>query len=450
MARALQQRGVREGDFVTIALANDPDFAEAAYAAWKLGAVPQPASSKLPQAELGALLELAKPSAVITRIGLSAHQLAISPEEALAACTDAQPLPDRTAPWLKAPTSGGSTGRPKLIVTGQQGVVDPIRAQFWGMPPGAVVLMPAPLYHNGPFSILVAALSAGLHVVLLPKFDAQTTLREIERHRASWLYVVPTMMSRILHLPQDVRERYDLSSLKCIWHTAAPCPPAVKRAWIDWFGPEVLWELYGGTESQSVTAINGVDWLAHPGSVGRPVFGEVAVFDETGKRLSPGETGLVYVRGTPGDPPSYHYVGAEPERLGDWETLGDMGRLDAEGFLYLTDRRTDMILVGGANVYPAEVEAALEEHPAVLSSAVIGLPDMDLGNRIHAIVHTSAEVLPEALQLHLVSRLAPYKRPHSIEFVAEALKDDAGKVRRFLLRQQRLSAQAAPPDAPVR
>lgn len=447
LAHALQRRGVKEGDFVTIALPNCPAFAESAYAAWKLGAVPQPVSSKLPAHELRAVLDLAKPSALISLPGLAGGELAISPEEALSGCTDSSPLPDRTAPCLKAPTSGGSTGRPKLIVTTAQGVVDPTRAEFWRVSPGDVVLMPAPLYHNAPFSVLCAALPAGAHLVLLPKFDAETVLREVERHHISWLYVVPTMMTRILHLPQSVRERHDVSSVKCVWHMAAPCPPAVKRAWIEWFGPEVIWELYGGTEAQSVTAINGVDWLARPGSVGRPVIGEMAIFDEAGKQLSPGETGLVYVRHAPGTPPTYRYVGAQADRLGDWETLGDIGRMDADGFLYLTDRRTDMILVGGANVYPAEIEAVIEEHPAVATSAVIGLPDEDLGNRIHAIVQLSGDVEPEALMQHLASRLAPYKRPRSIEFVAEPLKDDAGKVRRFLLRQERLAALAKTPSS---
>lgn len=443
MAHALEARGVKEGDFVTIALPNGVAFMEAAYAVWKLGAVPQPVSAKLPEGELRAVLDLAQPTAVIAWPNVAIGAAALSPDQLLDECTDDSDLPDRVSPALKAPTSGGSTGRPKLIVSGVPGVVDPHGPGFWRMGPKDVVLMPAPLYHNAPFSCVTIALSAGLHVVLLAKFEPENLLRQAERHRATWLYVVPTMMNRITQLPQDTRIRYDVSALKTVWHMAAPCPGWLKKAWIEWLGAETIWELYGGTESQSVTVINGAEWLSRPGSVGRPVFGEMAILDESGSPLPPGEAGLVYLRRGPGEAPGYRYVGAEAERLGDWETLGDVGRMDADGFLYLTDRRTDMILVGGANVYPAEVEAALEEHPAITSSAVIGLPDDDLGSRIHAIIQADDRLDLEDLKRHLATRLVPYKRPRSFEVVSEPLKDDAGKVRRFLLREQRLKTPAA-------
>ena len=182
-------------------------------------------------------------------------------------------------------------------------------------------------------------------------------------------------------------------------------PGWLKQAWIDWIGPERLWELYGGTEAQAFTIISGTEWLAHRGSVGRPLAGEIRVVDEAGQPVPPGTTGEIYLRRAEGTPPTYRYVGAEAKRLDDWESLGDMGWMDAEGYLYLTDRQADMILVGGANVYPAEVEAALESHPRVRSSAVIGLPDEDLGNRVHAIVQVDGDVPDAELVAHLRERL---------------------------------------------
>jgi bile acid-coenzyme A ligase len=289
----------------------------------------------------------------------------------------------------------------------------------------------------------------GGHVVVLPRFDPEATLAAVARHRASVLYVVPTMMKRILRLPEDVRAGYDLSSLEVVWHLAEPCPPWLKEAWIDWLGPERILELYGGTEAQVVTVIDGAEWLEHRGSVGRAIGGEIMVTDPFGTPLPPGEVGEVWLRSSR-ETPSYRYVGADARRRGDgWESLGDMGWLDEEGYLYLADRVQDMILVGGANVYPAEVEAAIQEHPACRSCAVIGLPDDDLGNRVHAIVEADpgVEVTETALLGFLASRLAPYKRPRSVELVDTPLRDEAGKVRRAALRAERLADP--PPVAPA-
>jgi bile acid-coenzyme A ligase len=199
-------------------------------------------------------------------------------------------------------------------------------------------------------------------------------------------------------------------------------------------------ELYAGTEAQAVTIISGAEWLTHRGSVGKVVAGEMRAFDEAGEPLPAGETGEIYMRRPEGAPPTYKYIGATARTLpGGWESLGDIGWFDEEGYLYLADRRTDMILVGGSNVYPAEIEAALEEHPEVQSCAVIGLPDEDLGNRVHAIVQAKGEVTAEELKAHLADRLVTYKQPRSYEFVAEPLRDDAGKVRRTALRDERIA-----------
>jgi bile acid-coenzyme A ligase len=281
--------------------------------------------------------------------------------------------------------------------------------------------------------------------VLTARFDPEATLAEIQKRRATWVYLVPTMMNRIWHLPEEVRARYDLSSVETLWHMAAPCPAWLKEAFIHWIAPGEVMELYAGTEAQAVTIITGSEWLTHRGSVGQVAIGEMKVFGEDGAELPPGEVGEIYMRRPAGAPATYKYVGATPKVLRDgWESLGDLGKFDEEGYLYLADRRTDMILVGGSNVYPAEIEAALEEHPAVQSCAVIGLPDDDLGSRIHAIVKAQGQVSAEDLKAHLKERLVSYKQPRSFEFVDEPVRDDAGKVRRTALRDARIAAMAQP------
>ncbi len=442
IARGLLARGVAYGQFLTIALPNGVGFVEACYAAWKIGAIPQPVSFRLPLAELNAIVDLADTPLVVGEEPVAAHRPCVPIEALHAISDDDSDLPDAVSPAWKAPTSGGSTGRPKLIVAGQPGLANPIVAEIWRMAPDDVVLMPGPLYHNGPFITALGALQSGLRTIILPRFDAEATLAAVERHRASWLYLVPTMMGRIWRLPKEVRERYDVSSLRTVWHLAAPCPAWLKEAWIEWLGADTIMELYGGTEGQARTIITGSEWLAHKGSVGRVApGGEMRIFDAAGAELPAGETGEVYMRPSEGVPATYRYVGAQARTLpGGWESIGDMGWFDADGYLYLADRRTDMILVGGANVYPAEVEAAIESHPLVQSCAVIGLPDDDLGNRIHALVQPRTGLDEAELLRHLGEHLVAYKRPRSIEFVSEALRDDAGKVRRAALRAERIQA----------
>jgi bile acid-coenzyme A ligase len=227
-------------------------------------------------------------------------------------------------------------------------------------------------------------------------------------------------------------------------HMAAPCPRWLKEAWIGWLGAERIHELYGGTEGLSATWITGTEWLAHPGSVGRPLpGGRMKVVDEKGCEAPPGVVGEIYMMADGGPATTYHYIGAEPKSLDGWESLGDMGWMDAEGYVYLTDRKADMILRGGANVYPAEVEAAIDSHPRVRSSAVIGLPDDDLGQRVHAIVDAPEGVSVEELRAHLGERLVRYKIPQSFEFVSDPLRDDAGKVRRSALRERAIAAANA-------
>ena len=440
IARGMLARGVKLGDFVTIALPNGNAFIEACYACWKIGAVPQPVSSRLPANELAAIVELANPPIVVSDVPVPAPRPVVSSQDLLRASSDDGDLPEAISPSWKAPTSGGSTGRPKLIVSGTRGVTvkGGLEGSFWRYDADSTVLMPGPLYHNGPFGCVFGALNAGAHVVVMPKFDAADTLAHIEKYKASWVYLVPTMMSRIWRLPD--RARYDVSSLKTVWHLAAPCPPHLKEQWIHWLGPDAIMELYAGTEAQAITVITGGEWLTHRGSVGRVMGGgEMKAFDAHGRPLPPGETGEIYMKRNPDLPPSYRYVGAEARTLpGGWESLGDIGWFDADGYLYLADRRTDMILVGGANVYPAEIEAALDEHPLVASSAVIGLPHEELGNQVHAIVQPREGLDLEDLKRHLAERLVIYKQPRTFELVAENVRDDAGKVRRTALRDARV------------
>ena len=248
------------------------------------------------------------------------------------------------------------------------------------------------------------------------------------------------MMKRIWRLPDEVRLGHDVSSLSVVWHLAEPCPMWLKEAWIDWLGAEKIFELYAGTEAQAVTIITGPEWLEHRGSVGRPSTGEFMIADLDGNPLPTGEQGEVWLRST-SDQPTYRYVGAEARTLdGGWESLGDMGWFDEDGYLYLGDRMQDMILSGGANIYPAEVESVLQEHPAVRSVCVIGLPDEDRGNNVHAIVEADPDALDATELLTFAGeRLAKYKLPRTVEVVDTPLRDDAGKVRRSALRAERLA-----------
>ena len=443
-ARRLAGLGVGTGHSVTVAEPNSAEFLLAVMACWKIGAIPQPVSARLPGRELEQIVELADSRVVI---GADVEGRSCLPAgaatDAETATFDDGPLPDAVSPAWKAPTSGGSTGRPKLIVSGDPSVYTDNLAGLGtviGAAEGETMVMPGPLYHNGPFIWSCLTILAGGHVSLLQRFDAEETLRRIETHRASALYLVPTMMQRIWKLDEETRLSADLSSLRVAFHLAEPCPRWLKEAWIDWIGPDVLFELYGGTEGQMFTVIDGNEWLTHRGSVGKPLTGEIKICDEDGNEVEPGVEGEVWMRNPDRETPTYRYIGAESEPRDGWETLGDMGWVDAEGYLYLGDRRSDMILVGGANVYPAEVEAAICAHSDVLSAAVIGLPDSDRGNLVHAIVQRTdgSQLDEDALLRFLAERLVTYKLPRTVEWTADPLRDDAGKVRRSALRDERL------------
>jgi bile acid-coenzyme A ligase len=439
-ARLLAAHGVGPGDFVTVALPNGLEFYETSFAIWKLGAIPNIVAAKLAAPEMEAILDLVRPSLFIGTPSAPGIK-ALAANQGGPEGYSADPLPEAVSPHWKAMTSGGSTGRPKVIVDGMPARWNPEEG-FLCQQPGDVILNPGPLYHNAPFHCIHMGLFVGATIVEMGKFDALRALELIDAHGVNWVTMVPTMMHRIWRLGPDVLSRFTLPSLRMMLHMAAPCPPWLKEAWIGWLGSERVWEYYGTTEATGSTMISGTDWLAHRGSVGRVRDGyALKILGADGRALPAGEVGEVYVRPDTGAGSTYHYLGSPSQRVGEWETHGDLGYVDEEGYLYLADRRNDLILSGGANIYPAEVEAAIEAHPEVRTSAVIGLPDEEWGARVHAIVQpVEGAALTEAALLEFIAgRLARYKMPRTIEFTSEPLRDEAGKVRRAALRDARLS-----------
>jgi bile acid-coenzyme A ligase len=458
VAAGFAERGVGEGSWVTLVLPNGIGFVEAALAAWLLGATPQPISRRLPPGERAAIIALADPALVVAETA-ETPEAARRPTLTAADITRVANDPSAprhedaavTSPEWKVVTSGGSTGRPKLIVATSPADAEALvgLGTLLRLRPDGATLVTGPMSHNAPYVTMIAALLLGNHVVVMPRFDAAETLRLVERHGIDWLYLVPTMMLRIWRLPEQERLGYDLSSLRVAFHMAAPCAPWLKSEWIGWLGPEKILERYGGTELQAMTVITGTEWLEHEASVGKAVIGEIECRDPDGAPLPPRAVGELWMRRGGAAAIPYRYVGASAKSAGDnWESLGDIGFLDEDGYVYITDRDTDMILVGGENVYPAEIEAALDEHPAVRSSCVIGLPDDELGAVPHALVELAADATDDELISHVRTRLEPIKVPRSIERVDSALRDDAGKVRRSALRAERVRGRRTPSPRP--
>ncbi|MGB3442764.1 MAG: AMP-binding protein [Actinophytocola sp.] len=431
LARAYAEAGVGQDSMVAVVLPNSAAFVRACVAVWKLGATPLPLSVKMPPAERARILALAPPALVVE-------------SDMDATAFDDAELPDRSPSHWKALTSGGSTGRPKLIVARDRPMWNPATPIVEYMHADGVQLVVGPLYHNAAFIYAMRGLFCGNRLVVMRRFDAARVLHLIDEHAVTWLQLVPTMMSRIWKLPPEVRAAADLSSVRTLLHVGGPCAPWLKEAWLDWLGPDRVTEVYAGTESQGITMITGREWLTHRGSVGRAIRGSrFQVQDERGQVVPPGVVGEVFLMPEGGPGSTYHYLGATPRGRDGWESLGDLGHYDEDGYLYLDDRSADCIVTGGANVYPAEVEGALDAYPGVRASAVIGLPDDDLGQRVIAIVEAGPDVTADALDAHLATLLAPYKRPRAYELTRSPLRDEAGKVRRSALRARRLSTGAA-------
>jgi bile acid-coenzyme A ligase len=410
---------VGHDDLVTIALPNGLDFVLACVATWKLGATPQPLSPRIGAVEQGTILDLVRPALVVderfARGGLGRS-------------ADDSPLPDLVASSWKAPTSSGSTGRPKVVRAAAPATVDLDRPVAPFVPRRAVQLVAGPLFHAAPFAYAMRGLMTGHELVVMPSFDAAEALRTIEKHRVTWTVLVPAMMHRIWRLPG--REAHGVASLQSVLHLGARCAPWLKRAWLEWLGPERVVEVYAGTESQGLAMITGPEWLERPGSVGRGVSGsEFRIVRPDGSRAAAGEVGEIVMRRA--GPPTSSYLGERPTVRDGWHSLGDAGWMDADGYLYVADRLDDVIVTGGVNVHPADVEAAIEAHPDVRSSVVVPRDDDERGEVVHAVVDVDAADVTEADLLRWVRvRLDPEKVPRSWQLVRVELRDDTGKARR--------------------
>jgi fatty-acyl-CoA synthase len=371
------------------------------------------------------------------------------PYDDVLAATDPGPLDDEQE-GREMLYSSGTTGRPKGVRKalphlpfGDPSSLPVLIAQGmarYAIEPGSVYLSPAPLYHAAPIVYSMSTQRLGATVVVMERFDAELCLQLIERHRVTHAQFVPTMFTRLLRLPQDVRDRCDVSSLQMVVHAAAPCPVPVKRQMLEWWGP-IIHEYYAGTEDIGTASITPEDWLAHPGSVGRPID-ECHIVGDDGEELPPGQTGVVYFKND--RPFEYHN---DPEKTASvvndkgWRTLGDIGHLDADGYLFLTDRQAHMIISGGVNIYPQEAENVLAAHPAVVDVAVIGVPDPEMGEAVKAVVQpvdpaAAGPDLESELLAHCRVELATYKCPRSIDFVDELPRDPNGKLYKRRLREQ--------------
>jgi len=371
------------------------------------------------------------------------------------AAMPAMPIADETGGFDML-YSSGTTGRPKGVKKpferqpiGQLSPLLKLLCQdMCGMGVGSIYLSPAPLYHAAPLRYNMMVASLGGTSVIMEKFDAEEFLRLVERHRVTHSQLVPTMFVRMLKLPDAVRHAYDLSSLKAAVHAAAPCPVDVKAAMIDWWGP-ILVEYYAGTEANGVTVVNSTDWLTHRGTVGRPLVGKIKILADDGEELPAGEIGAVYFA----DGPVFTYHN-DPAKTASayndrgWSTLGDIGYLDAEGYLYLTDRKAYMIISGGVNIYPQETEDALILHPAVADVAVFGIPNAEMGEEVKAVVQPRDMALagPD-LEAELIAfcrgRLSVLKCPRTIDFLAELPRTPTGKLVKRHLRDGYLAAARA-------
>jgi bile acid-coenzyme A ligase len=438
LAAALTERGLREGDRLAIGLRNSPAFAIAAFAAWRVGAVPVPVRWDLPA------WELERVHAVIgAPVNLGPDDLGWIEE--IGRREDVPPAATGVvSPNLHGICSSGSTGTPKVILSKMPAMFSellatPMAARWGPVARPQTVLVLAPMYHVNGF-VTLYNLFAGDRAVVMEKFDAAKIVDIVERFGVTTFTATPTMLKRIADVP-DVDDR-DLSSIDWIMQGAAPMPPTLVERWIDLLAPEKIIMAYGMTEGLGVTALRGDEWLAHRGSVGTGMNGtELRILSPAGDELAAGEVGDIYLRSPMYGGSTYLGGGALAQGTDDgFQTAGDMGYLDDDGYLYLVDRRVDLIISGGANVFPAEVEAALIDHPGVADVVVIGLKDDEWGRRVHAIVAPKDAATPPThadIVAHAKSRLAAYKVPKTVEIVDEIPRSAATKVSRGELVAQR-------------
>lgn len=466
VAALLHDAGLRRGDGIALVLPNRAEFLEITWGAQLSGLYYTPVNTHFIPDEVAYVIDDSDAKAVFVDASmpeLAAHlrsanaapitHIAVggpmagwqSYEDALAAAGEAPPVSDGSEMLY----SSGTTGRPKAVRrplpedgngSWAQAVLELALIHKYGMSRSSVYLSPAPLYHAAGVNYTMAANRVGAASILLRRFDAETVLRLIEEHRVTHAQFVPTMFVRMLKLPAKVRDRYDVSSLRCVIHAAAPCPVDVKRRMMEWFGP-IIHEYYGGTEGFAGTTIGPREWLAHPGSVGIPMA-PVHVLDEDGRELAVGESGELYFEGGP----DFEYF-KDPAKTASvcndrgWRSLGDMGYVDRDGYLYLTDRSTYMIVSGGVNIYPQEAENLLVMHPKLVDAAVFGVPNEEFGEEVKAVVQPADGVVagPE-LEAELIdycrAHLAGYKCPRSVEFDAELPRDPNGKLYKRRIRER--------------
>ncbi|WP_165065864.1 AMP-binding protein [Marisediminicola senii] len=427
-ATLLLDEGVVPDDLVTVRLANTVEFVVACSAIWLVGATPQPLNPRLPIEEQRAVVERADSRVVV---GGAPHEF--PGRRVIASGRTGHTRytgPALVAASWKAPTSSGSTGTPKIVVATAPARFDPTSRVAEFIPRHAVQLVVAPLTHSAPFTYAMRGLMTGHALVIEPRFDPSETLRVIERERITWAMLVPTMMHRMLRLPAAERAAVDLSSLESMLHIGAPCAEPTKRGWIDWIGPERVVEVYAGSESAGLTMIRGDEWLEHPGSVGRPIGGSRmrVVEPGSGEEVEASEVGLVQMRR--GGAQTYRYLGAETNARDGWHSLGDLGRIDPDGYLYIIERADDLIVRGGEKVAPTTVEQALEAHPVVRSAVAFGEVDGDLGQRIVAIADVDDATVTAPEIGDWLRERAPGVIVDEIRTTTEPLRDDAGKVRR--------------------
>ena len=471
LSQLLHAAGLQPGDHVAICMENHPRYLEVVWGCHYAGLVYTACSSRLTHAELAYIVNDCAARAFITSRARAEQAAEILPEtpdielrlmldgviegyqsyEDAVARQPAEPLPERIA-GTDMLYSSGTTGRPKGVkgATPSKPLGDGLSsvgglmALLFGVDADAVYLSPAPLYHAAPLRFCLGVHELGGTAVVMEHFDPEQALTLIERYHVTHSQWVPTMFVRMLKLPDEVRERHDVSSVRVAVHAAAPCPVQVKQKMIAWWGP-VLHEYYAGTEGNGFVYCNSEGWLAHPGTVGSPLGCTVHIVGEDGEELPPGEAGTVYFEG--GATFEYHNdpdktAASRSER--GWSTLGDVGYLDEDGFLYLTDRKAYMIISGGVNIYPQEAENILVNHPAVVDVAVFGIPNEDFGEEVKAVVQPvtmppdadAAAALQRELIAFCRSELADVKCPRSIDFREELPRHPTGKLYKRLLKDE--------------
>lgn len=460
LAHYFRDRGLKEGDVVAILMENNEHMHAVMWAARRCGLYYVPINTHLTPAEAAYIIDNSGAKAIIgsaalqeTCAGLAAELPGGLPATLLIADGDLDGwarYPEAVADEPDTPIddeiegdllqySSGTTGRPKGIKRALPHVppaeypgLMAALVGFW-MQPDSVYLSPAPLYHTAPSIWSMQTQAAGITTVVLERFDAEGALDAIQRHRVTHGQFVPVMFTRLLKLPEAVRNSYDVSSLQRVMHAAAPCPVEIKKQMIDWWGP-IVDEYYASSEAIGATLITAEDWLAHPGSVGKAMTGVVHILDENGNELPPGQAGEIYFESLT----EFEYLNdaektASSRDSRGWKTVGDIGYLDDEGYLYLTDRRHHMIISGGVNIYPQEAENMLVVHPKVMDAAVFGIPDEEMGQSVKGVVQTvdpadATEEFGEELLAWLRERLSHYKCPRSLSFEEALPRTDTGKL----------------------